>query len=200
MSNDTFHHHGISVSSSLHNTAATPTVPSNPEYALNIGGSTLACPRTPASKVTALDPRTTGSLTLPQRADHTAVPELEGQFRHEDEDSRPPLTRTCQEPPAPASSQDAMTRTTGLASPSEFTPAQQLFEDRNPRLSSSHAMNATHGDPPRASVTPRLHLRTRGSSRHTSASLSSTPRDSPRDCRKRPPPGSTQQPTYVDRP
>ena len=49
-------------------------------------------------------------------------------------------------------------------------------------------------------MTPRLHLRTRRSSRHSSASLSSTPRDRPRDRRKRPPPGSTQQPTYVDRP
>ena len=125
MSNAALHNHGISVSSSLHNTAATPTGPSNPESALTIGGSTGGRPRTSSAPVTALDPRTTGSLTLPQRADHTAVPELEGQSRHEDEDSRPPSTRTCQEPPAPTSSQDAMTRTTGLASPSEFTPAQK---------------------------------------------------------------------------
>ena len=80
-----------------------------------------------------------------------------------------------------------------------YTPAQPFLHHRNPRVSLSHAMNATHGDAPKTSVTPRLHLRTRGSSRHSSASLSSTHRDSPRDRRKRPPPGSTQQPTYVDR-
>ena len=104
MSNADLHNHGISVSSSLHNTAGTPTGPSNPESALTIGGSTRARPRTRASKMTALDPRTTGSRTLPQCADHTVVPKLEGQSRHEDEDSRPLSTRTCQEPPAPSSS------------------------------------------------------------------------------------------------
>ena len=56
--------------------------------------------------------------------------------------------------------------TTGLASPSEFTSAQQLPEDRSPRVSWPHAMSATHGYPPRASATPRLRLRTRGFSRH----------------------------------
>ena len=73
------------------------------------------------------------------------------------------------------------TASKGVEIPTPLTAAQQLLEDRNPRVSSSHAMNATHGDPPRASVTPRLHLRTRGSCRHSSASLWSTPRDSPRD-------------------
>ena len=67
---------------------------------LQLGGSTGARPRTRASTVTALD---AGSLTLPQRADHTAVPELEGHSRHEDKDSRPPSARTCQEPPVPSS-------------------------------------------------------------------------------------------------
>ena len=90
------------------------------------------------------------------------------------------------------------TRTTGLAFPSGLILAQQLLADRNPRDSSSHAMNATHGDRPRASVTPRLHLRTRVSSRHSSVFLSSTHRDRPRDCLKRPTPGGTLHPTYID--
>ena len=102
MSNADLHNHGISVSSSLPNTVAPPTGPSNPESALTIGGSSRARPRTRASKVTALDPITKGSLTLPQRADHTAIPELEGQSRHEVDDSRPPSTRTCQEHPDPS--------------------------------------------------------------------------------------------------
>ena len=99
MSNTDLHNHGISVSSSPPNTVATPSEPSNPEYALTIGGSSRASPRTRASKVTALDPITKGSLTLPQRADNAAIHELEGQSRHEVDDSRPPSTRTCQEPP-----------------------------------------------------------------------------------------------------
>ena len=162
MNNAAIHNYGISVSSSLHNTAATPTKPSNLESALTICGSTRAHPRTRASNVTALDPRTTGSLTLPQRAYHTAIPELEGQSRQEDEDLRLPSTRTCQEPPVPSSTS---------ATPCGGHEPQKA-------VSSSHAMNATYGYPLRASVTPRLHMRKRGSRRYSSASLSSTPRDS----------------------
>ena len=105
MINAALHNNGISGSGSLHNTAATRTRPSHPESALP--------PSWPLHWRSFLDARlNSGSLgpaddgipTLPQRADHTAVPEVEGQSRHEDENSRPPSTRTCQEPPVPPSS------------------------------------------------------------------------------------------------
>ena len=153
----------------------------------HLGGSTRTRPGTRASKVTALDPRTTGSRTLPQRAGLTAVPELEEQSRHEDEDSRPPSTMTCPEPPVPSSSSAPPCGGDGpqdwhlLAS---SLPLNICLKTGTLGYLPSQAMNATHGDHPRASVTPRLHLRTRGFSRQSSASLSSTPRDSPRDCRK----------------
>ena len=179
---------GTSGYGSLHNTAAPPTGPSLSPPQLHRGDSTRARSRTRASTVTALDPRTTRSRPLPQSADHTAAPELEGQSRHEDGRLATAVDQHMPGAPCPViflgTALWRTRTTTGLASPSEFTPAQQLPEDRSPRVSSPHAMNATHGNPPRASATPRLHLRTRGSSRHSSASLSSTPRDSLRDCRK----------------
>ena len=136
MSNAALHNHGISGSGPLHNTAATPTGPSNPESALTPSWRLHRRSSQDARlNSDSLGPGNDGILDA-ARADHTAVPELEGQSRHEDEDSRPPSTRTCQEPPAPASSKDAMTRTTGLAPPSEFTSAQQLCEYRNLRVSS----------------------------------------------------------------
>ena len=103
MSNAALHNHGISGSGSLHNTSATPTGPSNPESALTPSWLHRRSSRDARLNSDSLGPANDGTLTLPQRADHTAVPELEGQS-HEDEDSRPTSTRTCQEPPVPSSS------------------------------------------------------------------------------------------------
>ena len=104
MSNAALHNHGISGSGSLHNTAATPTGPSNPESALTPSWRLHRRSSQDARlNSDSLGPGNDGILDA-ARADHTAVPELEGQSRHEDEDSRPPSTRTCQEPPVPSSS------------------------------------------------------------------------------------------------
>ena len=136
-------------------------------------------------------------------ADHTATPELEGQSRHEDER----ITTTVDQdmPGAPCAvillgaALWKVRITTGLASPSEFIPAQQLAEHRSPRISSPHAMNATHGDRPRASATPRLHLRTPSFSQHyliVGFSLV----DATRQPKKLLQMTTAWQPTYVDRP
>ena len=127
-------------------------------------GSTGARSITRASTVTAFDPRTTGPRSLPKRADHVAAPELEGQSRHED--GRHAAVVDQDMPGAPCAViriGTALGRTwttTGLASRSEFTPAQRLPENRIPKVSSPHAMNATHRDLPEPRR-PILLLRTR---------------------------------------
>ena len=118
-------------------------------------------------------------------ADHTAAPEFGAQSPHEDGRLATTVDQDMPGPPCPVIFLGAalwrMRATTGLASPSEFTPAQQLPEGRNPRVSQPHAMNATHGNPSRALTTPRLHLGTRGYGRHSSAfSLVNAPRQANR--------------------
>ena len=144
---------------SPHNTAATPTGPSNPESALTPSWRLHRRSSQDARlNSAALDPRMTGSLTLPQCADHTAAPEVEGQSRHEDEDSRPPSIRTCQEPPVP---------------PSSSAPPCGGYgpQDRHLLASSLLLNNCLKKGTP-GYLRPILHLRTQVFCRHSSASLS----------------------------
>ena len=105
--------------------------------------------------MTAMDPRTTGTAAaLVLTAQLTLSPRDGPIMKMEDSryHSGPRYALSPLPPSSSPASCIARTPTTGVAFLSKFTPAHATLEDMTPRVSSPRPLNATYGDPPRASA------------------------------------------------
>ena len=116
MSTAALHNHGISGSRSLYNTAATPTGPSNPESDLTT--SRRLHPRSSKDVRNKRDKPWNRERLDPGRCHIVLTIRLSLSSNDSQvmmtEDSRPPFTGICEEPPVPSSSSAPPSRGYGL--------------------------------------------------------------------------------------